>query len=291
VNYTTKGLTSDRDPINVDETYNFFNPKFGVTYKINDKQHAYFSFAVANKEPNRNDFEGGITTHENLHDYELGWRLKNERLTLNTNVYYMKYTNQLVLTGAIDNVGAPIRATSGKSYRLGLEIDADIKLTDKLQVRPNLALSDNKNTDFVSSIDGNLSSLGKTDISFSPSVIAGNALVFNVSENLQFSFLSKYVGKQYMSNLSSAVSANDVLESYFTSDINFTYVIKPKNTFSEIVFTGLVNNIFNKEYVDRGYYYTYDDTWSSPTQTTTLDGAGYYPQATRNFLVGVTLKF
>lgn len=291
VNYTTNGLTSDRDPINVDETYNFFNPKFGATYKINDKQHAYFSFAVANKEPNRNDFEGGITTHENLHDYELGWRLKNERLTLNTNVYYMKYTNQLVLTGAIDNVGAPIRATSGKSYRLGFEIDADVKLTEKLQVRPNLALSDNKNTDFVSSIDGNLSNLGKTDISFSPSIIAGNALVFNASENLQFSFLSKYVGKQYMSNLSSAVSANDVLESYFTSDINFTYVIKPNNTFSEIVFTGLVNNIFNKEYVDRGYYYMYDDTWSVPNQTTTLDGAGYYPQATRNFLVGVTLKF
>lgn len=291
VNYQTKGLTSDRDPINVNETYNFFNPKFGATYKINQNQHAYFSFAVANKEPNRNDFEGGISTHENLHDYELGWRLKNERLTLNTNVYYMKYTNQLVLTGAIDNVGAPIRATSGKSYRLGLEIDANIKLSKKFDLRPNVALSENRNTDFISSINGNLTDLGKTDISFSPSVIAGNALVFNASENLQFSFLSKYVGKQLMSNLNSVVSSNDVLDSYFTSDLNFTYVVKPKNIFSEIVFTGLINNIFDKEFVDRGYYYTYDDTWSSPTQTTTLDGAGYYPQATRNFLVGVTLKF
>ena len=291
VNYQTKGLTSDRDPINVNETYNFFNPKFGATYKINNNQHAYFSFAVANKEPNRNDFEGGISTHENLHDYELGWRLKNERLTLNTNVYYMKYTNQLVLTGAIDNVGAPIRATSGKSYRLGLEIDANIKLSKKFDLRPNLALSENRNTDFISSINGNLSNLGKTNISFSPSIIAGNTLVYNASENLQFAFLSKYVGKQYMSNLSSAVSSNDVLDTYFTSDLNFTYVVKPKNIFSEIVFTGLINNIFDKEFVDRGYYYTYDDTWSSPTQTTTLDGTGYYPQATRNFLVGVTLKF
>ena len=94
-----------------------------------------------------------------------------------------------------------------------------------------------------------------------------------------------------MSNLNSTVSSNDVLESYFTSDINFTYILKPKTIFSEVVFTGLVNNIFNKEYVDRGYYYTYDDTWSVPNKTKTLDGAGYYPQATRNFLIGVTLKF
>jgi iron complex outermembrane receptor protein len=291
VNYSTNGLTSDRDPINVDKTFNFFNPKFGATYTLNDNQHVYFSFAVANKEPNRNDFENGINTPENLNDYELGWRLKNESITLNTNVYYMLYKNQLVLTGAIDNVGAPVRATSGKSYRLGLEIDADIKISNHFSVRPNIALSNNKNTDFVSSVNGGLIDLGNTDISFSPSVIAGNALVFNPLENLQFSLLSKYVGKQYMSNLNSIVSKNDVLEGYFTSDFNFTYILKPKAIFSEVVFTGLVNNIFNKEYVDRGYYYTYDDTWSAPNQTTTLDGAGYYPQATRNFLVGVTLKF
>lgn len=289
--YTTNGLTSDRNPINVDERFGFFNPKFGATYILNENQHVYFSFAVANKEPNRNDFENGITTPENLNDYELGWRLKNESVILNTNVYYMLYKNQLVLTGAIDGVGAPVRATSGKSYRLGLEIDADIQLSDLFSLRPNIAFSNHKNTNFVSSIDGVLKKLGNTAISFSPAVIAGNTLVYTPSESMQFSLLSKYVGKQYMSNLNSAVSTNDVLESYFTSDINFTYILKPKNIFSEVVFTGLINNIFNKEYVDRGYYYTYDDTWSAPNQTMTLDGAGYYPQATRNFLVGVTLKF
>ena len=203
----------------------------------------------------------------------------------------MQYKNQLVLTGAIDDVGSPVRATSGKSYRLLLEIDADEKLSYQFSVRPNIALSDNKNNDLVSSIDGQLKDLGKTDISFSPSVIAGNAFVYAPSKNLQFSFLSKYVGKQYMSNLNSAISNNDVLDSYFTSDLNFMYVLKSESIFKEIVFTGLINNIFNKEYVDRGYYYTYDDTWSVANQTTTLDGAGYYPQATRNFLVGVTLKF
>jgi iron complex outermembrane receptor protein len=291
VTFKTNGLTSDRNPIAINESFSFFNPKFGATYQLNKNQHLYFSFAVANKEPNRNDFENGITTPENLNDYELGWRLKNESVTLNTNVYYMLYKNQLVLTGAIDGVGAPVRATSGKSYRFGLEIDADIKVSNQFNIRPNIAFSDNKNTAFVSSINGNLTALGNTTISFSPAIIAGNALVFSPTEMLHFAFLSKYVGKQYMSNLNSAVSANDVLKNYFTSDINFTYVIKPKSIFSEVIFTGLINNIFNKEYVDRGYYYTFDDTWSVPNQTTTLDGAGYYPQATRNFLVGVTLKF
>ena len=110
-------------------------------------------------------------------------------------------------------------------------------------------------------------------------------------ENLQISFLSKYVGKQFMSNLNSNVSKLDVLDSYFTSDLNIVYEIETKKVFESIVFSGLINNIFNTEYVDRGYYYTYDDTWSNPGSSTTIDGAGYYPQATRNFLVGVTLKF
>ena len=103
--------------------------------------------------------------------------------------------------------------------------------------------------------------------------------------------LSKFVGKQFMSNFSSTVSSNDVLDSFFTSDLNVVYEIKPAKIFKSVVFSALINNLFNTEYVDRGYYYTYDDTWSAANQTTTLDGAGYYPQATRNFLVGVTFKF
>ncbi len=117
VTFKTNGLTSDRNPIAINESFGFFNPKVGATYQLNKNQHLYFSFAVANKEPNRNDFENGITTPENLNDYEFGWRLKNESVILNTNIYYMLYKNQLVLTGAIDGVGAPVRATSGKSYR------------------------------------------------------------------------------------------------------------------------------------------------------------------------------
>jgi iron complex outermembrane receptor protein len=197
----------------------------------------------------------------------------------------------LVLTGAIDDVGAPIRATSGKSYRLGLEIDADIKLNEQFSIKSNAAFSTNKNEDFTAPVDGSLLNLGNTPLSFSPNVIVGNMVIYQPSNNLQISFLSKYVGKQFMSNLNSSISKLDVLDSYFTSDLNFVYEIATKKVFDAIIISGLINNIFNTEYVDRGYYYTYDDTWSNPGSVSTLDGAGYYPQATRNFLVGVTLKF
>ncbi|WP_272151279.1 TonB-dependent receptor [Tenacibaculum aiptasiae] len=292
VNYKTSGLTSDRDPINVDKDYNFFNPKAGLTYKVNDEHSLYVSYAKANREPNRNDFEGGNSKHESLDDYELGWRLSTPVAKINTNVYYMDYQNQLILTGAIDpNTGEPLRASSGSSYRLGIEIDANLKLSEQVSMRPNIAFSKNINRDYHAKIDGVLQNLGNTTITFSPDIVFGNALVYNPVKNLQLAFLSKYLGKQFMSNLDSRVSDLDVLEGFFTSDLNLVYEIQTNKIFKSIIFTALVNNIFNKEYVDRGYYFTYDDTWTTPGTTKTVDGSGYYPQATRNFLIGATLKF
>ena len=293
VGYQTKGITSDIVPIDVDANFSFFNPKFGFTYKINQNNSIYTSFAVANREPNRNDFENGVTSPETLNDYELGWRMKSENIKLTINSYYMDYKNQLVLTGALNDVGAPIRATSGSSYRLGLEIDAAIRISDKFSIKPNATFSSNKNRDFFITKDGATApkSLGNTDLSFSPDMIFGNIFTYQPIENLQFSFLSKYVGAQYLSNFSSEISTNDVLDSYFTSDINIVYELETTKIFKSITFTALVNNIFNAEYVSNGYYYTFDDDYSVANQVTTMDGAGYYPQATRNFLVGVTLKF
>jgi iron complex outermembrane receptor protein len=293
VGYQTKGITSDIVPIDVDANFSFFNPKFGFTYKINQNNSIYTSFAVANREPNRNDFENGVTSPETLNDYELGWRMKSENIKLTINSYYMDYKNQLVLTGALNDVGAPIRATSGSSYRLGLEIDAAIRISDKFSIKPNATFSSNKNRDFFITKDGATTpkSLGNTDLSFSPDVIFGNIFTYQPIENLQFSFLSKYVGAQFLSNFSSEISTNDVLDSYFTSDINIVYELETTKIFKSITFTALVNNIFNAEYVSNGYYYTFDDDYSVANQVTTMDGAGYYPQATRNFLMGVTLKF
>ena len=289
VNYETAGLTSGRVAIDINTNFNFFNPKLGFIYKIKDHNSLYLSYAKAQREPNRNDFENGVSKEERLDDYELGWRYNKENFSFNSNLYFMNYSNQLVLTGEIDDVGAPIRATSGNSYRLGLEIDSDIKIGQNFSISTNAAISSNKNRDFKASINGNLENLGNTPISFSPNLIVGNILTYETNEKLQFSFLSKYVGKQYMSNLNSNITNQDVLESYFTSDINLGYTIETKKVFTSIVINAIINNIFNKKYVDRGYYYTYDYP-DNNGNIITGDGAGYYPQATTNFLIGISFK-
>ena len=191
VNYKTNGLTSKRKPLNVDENFSFFNPKFGLTYTSDEKNSFYASFAKANREPNRSDFKDGVDTYESLNDYELGWRFKNDILNLNTNIYFMDYQNQLVLTGEIDDTGDFLRGTSGNSYRLGLEVDADLKLTKNLSVRQNIAVSKNKNVDFFTNRDGALQELGNTTIANSPNIVAGNTITYQPTKNLQISFLSK----------------------------------------------------------------------------------------------------
>ena len=289
VGYKTTGLTSDRVNLRIDETYNFFNPKTGITYKLNSNNTFYFSYARANREPSRSDFESNSAIKpEQLNDFELGWRHDNDKFRIYANAYYMLYNEQLVLTGALDDVGTPIRTNSGDSYRLGLEVDAAIQLSNKLAVQPNVTISSNKNKNTFSQIDGNLVSLGKTNISFSPELVAANALIFQPSSRFQVSFLSKYVGKQYMGNNDSEVSK---LKSYFVNDFNISYEIETISVFKSIILSGLINNIFGEKYVSNGYYYTYDDIWSNPGVTTTIEGAGYYPQATTNFLIGATLKF
>jgi len=284
VDYEAIGGSDDLD---VDESYTFFNPKLGTNYKLNTENSLYLSYARANREPNRTDFENGNPEPEQLDDFELGWRLNNPKFQINTNVYYMNYNNQLVLTGAIDDVGSPIRANSGSSYRLGLEVDASVQILKNLIWNPNMAISTNKNRDFVTSLDGSLVNLGNTEISYSPNVIAGNAIKYIPVKNLELQMLNKYVGEQYLSNVEAPLSK---LDSYFTTDLNVQYTFSTNSLFKEIVITGLVNNIFSEEYVNNGYYFTFDGG-NEDGSITTFEGAGFFPQAKANFLLGATLKF
>lgn len=288
VSYRTSGLTSDKVLLVESEKYQFFNPKTGVTYKLSNKNQLYVSYGRASREPNRSDFEQGIFTSEKLDDFELGWRYNSEKLKVNSNLYFMDYKDQLVLTGALDDVGTPIRASSGNSYRLGLEVDVKITVTDKLFMIPNIALSENKNKNFVTSRDGSIVNLGDTHISFSPSVIAGNIIEFDPIENLQFALLTKYVGMQYMGNIDSEVSK---LSGYFINDLSINYTLENVLFVKSVVVSGLVNNLFNVEYVSNGYFFTFDDDFSDPPLVTTIEGAGFYPQAGINFLFGITLNF
>lgn len=254
----------------VNDSFNFFNPKAGLNYTVNDKSTLYLSYARANREPNRTDYEGGNAKPEKLNDFELGWRFAGDRVKFNSNVYYMAYKDQLILTGKLDDVGSPIRANSEKSYRLGLEVDATISLSEEFIVRPNFTLSSNKNIDLA--VEGE--NYGTTDIAYSPSVIVGNILVYSPVDNLHISWLQKFVGKQYMNNIELPAAK---LADYFVTDLNIAYEIKPKSVFNSIVITGLVNNFLDKKYVSNGYMW---DVYPY-----------YYPQAGINFLAGLTLKF
>jgi iron complex outermembrane receptor protein len=284
INYKTDGLTSDRIPLNVNEKFSFFNPKAGLTYVIDEENSIYASYARANREPNRSDFENGETVKaETLNDFELGWRLKNNIVQLNTNLYFMIYDNQLIQTGGLNDVGEYLRENVKDSYRVGLEIDANVKVSKKFNINQNLTISSNKIENFILDRDGAQRNIGTTNIAFSPNIIAGNTLSYNITESFQVSLLSKFVGEQYLSNTDTEASK---LDNYFTSDLNFIYELKTNSIFKSIVFSGVVNNLFDKEYVDRGY--TYLDYWTGPTS---FEVQGYYPQATRNFLVGLTLNF
>lgn len=295
VTYKTTGNTSDLLDFEVDKKFTFFNPKAGLSYKLNTANNLYFSYARANREPNRTEFEENANIKpEQLNDFELGWRHNKNNFTFNANLYYMLYNEQLVLSGRLDDVGNPIRTNSGKSYRLGLELEAVIPVNSKLTLQPNITLSTNKNNETIIPFNGELQNLGKTDISFSPNLVAANAMVFQPIKSLQMSVLSKYVGEQYMSNTEAKLAK---LDGFFVNDFNINYTLSFQNketapsVFKSIVFSGLVNNIFNVKYVSNGYYFTYDDDFSNPGTVSTIEGNGFYPQATTNFLLGVTLNF
>lgn len=271
VTYKANGVQADL----VDDSFDFFNPKAGLNYTINDKNNLYFSYARANREPNRSDYEGGNVSPEKLNDFELGWRFASAKTRLNINGYYMLYQDQLVLTGALDDVGNPVRTNVGKSYRIGLEADASIQLFKNWNWRPNITVSSNKNQDFVLDNGSGLQDLGKTNIAFSPNVIAANRLTFMPIKNLQMSAMTKFVDEQFMSNIDDAASK---LDAYTQTDFNVYYELPIKKVFKSIAFSATVNNVFDEDIVSNGADY----------------GGGYiyyFPQAGINFLAGLTLQF
>ena len=288
VDYEVEGI--DEGPVSIDfEDRNaFFNPKFGVSY-FTDASQFYLSYARGNKEPKRADYLANPEVRpERLDDFELGWKYNKQNFILRTNIYYMFYNDQLVLTGDLDDVGNPIADNIGQSYRLGLEVDAAIRFSDKLMWQPNFALSVNKNIDKLFEFDGELTDFGNTDLAYSPGFIAASNLNYEPIRNLKLSWLAKYVGEQYMSNIEHPDSR---LDAYFVNDLQVSYEIRPDKLLKSVVFSGLMNNFLNTRYVSNGYFFTYDDTWSVPGEVTTITGTGYYPQAQINFLLGVSLSF
>ena len=293
VDYSFLGFDNQQRNVQQQADLVFFNPKAGLTYAISDQTTAYASVGVGNKEPNRDDFTqstpGSRPLPETLYDYEAGLKHRADRYAVSLNGYFMNYRNQLILNGQINDVGAFNRINVPSSYRAGLELEGTLLLAKALRWNANATVSQNKVRDFVQYIDRDyydasngqdIRRLSKTDIAFSPNVIAGSQLLWTAAKGLELGLLSKYVGQQFLDNTS---SPNRKLNAYFVNDLRLIYTIKPRFA-QEITFTVLLNNAVNELYESNGYTYAYLSEGSVASDNY------YYPQATRNVLAGVRVR-
>ena len=304
IDYTFIGFDEVGNNVEQSTKFDFFNPKFGFHYQISGNKSAYASFAVANKEPNRNDFvessPNSRPMHETLYDTELGYKLVGNNFHLGINAYYMIYENQLVLTGQINDVGAYTRTNIDYSERKGIEIEASYQINDKLNWTGNATFSENKIANFTEYVD-NWDTWGQetilhqnTDISFSPDLIWASTFNYKLRDNFKVQLISKYVGDQYIDNTS---SIDRMLEAYIVHTGRFSWDIN-SNLFSSAKLTFQVNNLLDEKYANNAWVYRFisdgwDPTGTDPYVNANNEGgydmAGYFPQAGRNFLIGISL--
>ena len=292
----------DRQEVNLE----FFNPKFGLSHYLNKNQLFYASYAVANKEPNRADYvessPNSRPVHETLFDTEIGYKYQDKWLMFNLNFYYMDYDNQLIKTGEINDVGYFTSKNVKNSFRKGVEIESSYILNNKLSLSGNLTISENKLDTLVQYVDNwdtgdqNQVVHENTDLAFSPNLTWAANINYKYNKNTNFLLNTKYVGDQYIDNTS---SEKRMLESYMISNFQIDYHFK-SSIFTKAKISFLVNNLFDIEYVNNAWIYRYISDSSDPREyddyTTQGDGniydmAGYFPQATRNYLLGLTLGF
>jgi iron complex outermembrane receptor protein len=291
VSHNMKGFEGN-PTLFIKRDFNFFNPKAGFNYNHNG-WNAYFSYAMAHKEPNRDDFEASLLQQpqaETLHDFEAAIERKKKVYNFSAALYYMLYKDQLVLTGKINDVGNYTRINVPNSYRLGVELQAGISVNTWLNASANLTLSQNKIKSFIEYLDeydADYNYLAQkavehsnTDISFSPQVIAAGTITIIPLKNLEFNFISKYIGKQYLDNTQ---NNNRKLDPFFTEDIMLNYSLY-KKVFNRIDLIAAVNNIFNKLYEPNAntYPYIYDHE--------VINDNYYYPAAGTNFMVGLNIR-
>ncbi|MBO5539839.1 MAG: TonB-dependent receptor [Muribaculaceae bacterium] len=308
IGYTIEGVNDKWDwtaspehmqTLDVDETFDFFNPKAGLNWQINANHRTYASFGVAHKEPTRNNYnDGPLTVHpkaERLLDWELGYAYSSGRWTAGINLYYMKYKDQLVLNGKLNEIGELMAENVPDSYRMGIELTAGVKITDWLRWDINGALSRNRIRDYVgyvSDYDADWNDLwtqtainkGSTTIAFSPSFIGNSIISFNY-RGFAASFISQYVSRQYLDNFQ---NKEDSLDPYFVSNLEASYTFKLPHI--KAITAGVsIYNLFGARYENNGYSQTaavYDGD-----NYTLVSSPMFYPMAGTNLLVHLTFKF
>lgn len=300
IDYSFVGINNDQRDISGEVTYNFFNPKFGLTYQIQEGKSWYASYAVANREPVRRDFTDSPIVDrapkpENLQNIEAGFKAQGKGFSYSANLFYMKYRDQLVLTGQLNDVGAYVRDNVEDSHRLGIELDAAYMLSPKFTLGGNLALSRNKIAKFQEYLDDYSGSdfsqeviiHTNTDIAFSPNVVAAAILDYRPVKNLEISLLNKYVGSQFLDNTQ---NENRKLNAFWTTDLRFNYAVRPRFV-KNMELTVLINNVFNQLYEPNGYSFSYFVPSEGAGNRELVTENFFYPQAGTNFLAGIKILF
>ncbi|MCB9016140.1 MAG: TonB-dependent receptor [Lentimicrobiaceae bacterium] len=292
INYKLGGKDDDQRDITQKHDFLFFNPKAGLFYNLNYNSSLYLSFAIANREPNRDNYTDADPTKpapvaETLFDYELGYHFSHEKVKATANFYYMSYRDQLVLTGEINDVGAAVMTNVPVSYRTGTELSASYIISKKLKASANLTLSSNKIKDFTEFVDDwdnwgaqIENKIGKTDLAFSPSTVAGASVEWSFFKGFGLNLNGKYVSRQFIDNTASDERS---LDPYFVSNLRLSWAIEP-DFMRGLEINLNINNLFNTEYETNAwvYRYYYDGSYGKYD--------GYFPQAGINFMAGLTLK-
>jgi len=300
----------------IDDKFNFFNPKFGLNYQINKHHQVYASFAIAHKEPTRNDYEDNLGTElkaERLNDLEAGYKFQSEKFSAGANLYWMSYKDQFVLTGALNEIGEAIATNVGKSYRLGIELEAAWQPVDWFRWDANATWSKNRAKDWtITDNDGDVHNLGDTPLSFSPDFILNNILTFTY-QGFKASVQSQYISDQYLTNtgfkeMECKDSWDDnahttyetmLLKSHFNTNVDLSYTFALKQLGIKETTVGLtLYNIFSAKYDNNG--------WAAPQFVKTgnggvkavnewglrdMDAAGFAPSAPFNLMAHLSINF
>jgi len=292
--YQFQGFDASLVPALQNTNYYFFNPKAGLTFDLNSISYLYASYSVGQREPVRNDFTDNPPSSrpkpESMQDIELGYKRYGKQWSFSANAYAMLYKNQLVLTGKLNDVGAYIRQNVDNSYRIGLELQAGVKILKSLVIHGNLSLSENKILDFKEYIDdydngGQVVKVyPKSDIALSPAIISAGSLVYSPIQlnrhSLSLSLTGKYISRQFLDNTSQLSRS---LNAFLVNDFRINYTMKTK-VLKELNLIFSLNNLFNVKYEPNGYTYSYIYGGLNTFNF-------YYPQAGRNYMLGLGLKF
>ena len=287
--------TATRHNLDVDERYNFFNPKAGVNF-ASGPHRAFASVAVANREPERNNFTDNgnypAPKAERLLDGELGYQFDGRSVHAGATLYYMRYRDQLVQTGELSDIGEALTTNIPDSYRTGVELTAGWTPFRALTLEGNAALSRNRLLDFdehVEDWDNGVTVIhySNSALSYSPSAIL-NGFATLRSGNFKAVWHTSYVSRMYLDNTE---NKDRSLPGYSLTDIKLAYTIKPPKIVKEIELGFDAYNVFSARAAVSGWSYSaIYESGGHPNENRYYQ-LGFIPVAPLSFIGHATVRF